>query len=75
MSSMYHPVCLNCGAVVSDSVIVNDVTFGETPAGAAHVQGTTVHEGQRYAKTAGTSFRRGGRTQEDVQESSLRAGM
>lgn len=51
---------------------MNDVTFGEAPSGAALVQGTTVHEGQRYAKTSGTSFRHGGRTAEDAQEAGLR---
>jgi transcription factor IIIB 90 kDa subunit len=65
-------VCFSCGTIVSDSVIVNDVTFGEAPSGAALVQGTTVHEGQRYAKSAGTTFRHGGRTAEDAAEAGLR---
>lgn len=65
-------MCFNCGTIVSDSVIVNDVTFGEAPSGAALVQGTTVHDGQRYAKTAGTSFRHGGRTPEDAAEAGQR---
>jgi transcription factor IIIB subunit 2 len=66
-------VCQYCGTVISDFVIVNDVTFGEAPSGAALVQGTTVHEGQRYAKLGGTSFRRG-RSSEEVKESVLRTG-
>lgn len=67
-------ICHNCGAITSDSVIVNDVTFGEAPSGAALVQGTTVHQGQRYAKPSGTSFRRGGRTAEDAHEVNVRTG-
>jgi transcription factor IIIB 90 kDa subunit len=66
-------ICFSCGIIVSDSIIVNDVTFGEAPSGAALVQGTTVHEGQRHAKSAGTSFRHGGRSPEEALQASLRA--
>lgn len=67
-------VCTNCGTLISDSVIVNEISYGEATSGAAIVQGTTVHEGQRYAKSAGTNFRRGGRTAEDHAEAALREG-
>jgi transcription factor IIIB 90 kDa subunit len=67
-------ICFSCGTIISESVIVNDVTFGEAPSGAALVQGTTVHDGQRYAKPSGTTFRRGGRTAEDAAETISRAG-
>jgi transcription factor IIIB subunit 2 len=65
-------VCIACGTIISDDVVVNDVTFREAPSGAVHVHGTTIHDGQRFAKTAGTSYRHAGRTPEDAQESSLR---
>jgi transcription factor IIIB subunit 2 len=67
-------VCLSCGTVVSDSVIVNEITFGEASSGAPLVQGTTVHEGQRFAKTATTGFRRGGRTSDETHENNMRQG-
>ena len=55
-----HTVCLNCGQEVSDANIVSEVTFGETAAGAAVVQGGQVGENQRYAKSSlGPGFRRG----------------
>jgi len=66
-------VCISCGTVISDSVIVNEITYGEAASGAAVVQGTTVHEGQRFAKSSGTGFRRG-RTAEDNAETALREG-
>ncbi|KAF2665280.1 hypothetical protein BT63DRAFT_428253 [Microthyrium microscopicum] len=66
-------VCMGCAVIVSDSIIVNDVTFGEAPNGAALVQGTTVHAGQRMAKSSGTAFRRGGRAPDEVQDANLRA--
>jgi len=46
--------------MLSDSNIVSEVTFGETSAGAAVVQGAFVGEGQRHAKTMGSAFRRAG---------------
>lgn len=63
-------VCLNCGTVVSESNIVSEVTFGETSAGAATVQGGFVGEGQRHAKSLGTAFRRaaGGTESREVTE-------
>ena len=67
-------VCVSCGTVISDSVIVNEISYGEATSGAAIVQGTTVHEGQRFAKSSGTAFRRGGRSSEDHAETALREG-
>jgi transcription factor IIIB subunit 2 len=67
-------VCMNCGTVASDSVIVNDVTFGEAASGAALVQGTTIHAGERTTRQVGIGFRRGGITKEEAQANALRAG-
>ena len=47
---------MNCATVANDSVIVNEVTFGEAASGAALVQGTTIQEGQRYAPITGLNF-------------------
>jgi transcription factor IIIB subunit 2 len=65
---------MNCGTVASDSVIVNDVTFGEAASGAALVQGTTIHAGERTTRPVGIGFRRGGITKEEAQANALRAG-
>lgn len=53
-------VCGECGATLNDSNIVSEVTFGESSAGAAVVQGGFVGEGARHAKTMGPAFRRAG---------------
>jgi transcription factor IIIB subunit 2 len=37
--------CLSCGTVVEENAIVSEVTFGETSAGAAMVQGSYVAQG------------------------------
>lgn len=37
--------CVKCGTVVEENTIVNEVTFGETSAGAAMVQGSFVAQG------------------------------
>jgi ribosomal protein L37AE/L43A len=37
--------CVGCGTVVEESAIVSEVTFGETSAGAAMVQGSYVAAG------------------------------
>ena len=50
-------VCEECGAVLEDSEIVAEITFGETAAGAAVVQGGFVGEGQRHANTMGGTVR------------------
>ena len=52
---------------------MNEISYGEAASGAAVVQGTTVYEGQRFAKSSGTGFRRG-RTAEDHAETALREG-
>ncbi|TID24952.1 hypothetical protein E2P81_ATG04058 [Venturia nashicola] len=67
-------VCMNCGTVASDSLIVNDVTFGEAASGAALVQGTTIHAGERTTRQVNIGFRRGGVTKEEAQANALRAG-
>ena len=53
-------VCEGCGTVISDSNIVSEVTFGETSAGAAVVQGQHVGADQAYAKSMGPAFKRAG---------------
>ncbi|KZF19716.1 hypothetical protein L228DRAFT_233856 [Xylona heveae TC161] len=53
-------VCTTCGTVVSDSNIVSEVTFGETSAGAAVVQGSYVGADQSHARSMGGGFRRAG---------------
>ncbi|KAK5145113.1 hypothetical protein LTR04_001398, partial [Oleoguttula sp. CCFEE 6159] len=53
-------VCLSCGTILSDSNVVSEVGFGETAAGAAVVQGGFVGEGQRFAKSMGSAFKRTG---------------
>ena len=42
-------VCQNCGVVSEDNPIVSEVTFGETSAGAAVVQGSFISAGQSHA--------------------------
>ena len=49
--------CISCGTIINDSNIVAEVTFGESSAGAAVVQGGFVGEGQRHARSAGPGFR------------------
>lgn len=43
--------CEGCGNVLEESAIVNEITFGETGAGAAIVQGSYVAAGQGEAET------------------------
>jgi transcription factor IIIB subunit 2 len=46
--------CIKCGTVVEENTIVNEVTFGETSAGAAMVQGSFVGQGaSEYRSTLG----------------------
>ncbi|QLQ77852.1 hypothetical protein HG537_0A00990 [Torulaspora globosa] len=42
-------VCKNCGVVSEDNPIVSEVTFGESSAGAAVVQGSFIGAGQAHA--------------------------
>jgi len=37
--------CVQCGTVIEENTIVNEVTFGETSTGAAMVQGSYVGQG------------------------------
>lgn len=53
-------VCEGCGTVISDSNIVSEVTFGESSAGAAVVQGQHVGADQAYAKSMGPAFKKAG---------------
>lgn len=53
-------VCVNCGTMINETNIVSEVTFGESSAGAAVVQGGFVGEGQTHARTMGSAFRRAG---------------
>jgi transcription factor IIIB subunit 2 len=49
--------CYVCGLSLEETNIVSEVTFGETAAGAAMVQGGFVGEGQRHANTMGGTMR------------------
>ncbi|KIJ68696.1 hypothetical protein HYDPIDRAFT_125582 [Hydnomerulius pinastri MD-312] len=51
--------CVKCGTVVEESAIVNEVTFGETSAGAAMVQGAYVGQGSTHARMSGPFGNRG----------------
>ncbi|KAJ2970687.1 hypothetical protein NUW54_g12676 [Trametes sanguinea] len=51
--------CVNCGTVVEENTIVNEVTFGETSTGAAMVQGTFVAQGATRARMGGMFGNRG----------------
>ncbi|KAI2792842.1 Transcription factor IIIB 70 kDa subunit [Penicillium oxalicum] len=53
-------VCSGCGTVISESNIVSEVTFGETSAGAAVVQGSFVGSDQTHVRSFGPGFQRGG---------------
>ncbi|KAL4246141.1 TFIIB family protein [Abortiporus biennis] len=52
--------CVNCGTVVEENTIVNEVTFGETSTGAAMVQGAFVAQGATRARMGGPFGNRGG---------------
>ncbi|KAK9493924.1 Brf1-like TBP-binding domain-containing protein [Lipomyces doorenjongii] len=51
--------CTTCGAVLEDSQIVAEVTFGETTSGAAIVHGKFIGADQSYARGSG-GFRKNG---------------
>lgn len=53
-------VCNNCGVVSAESQIVSDVTFAETAAGGAAVQGSYLGQDQVHVRTANTRFRTSG---------------
>ncbi|KAF8845364.1 cyclin-like protein [Paxillus ammoniavirescens] len=51
--------CVKCGTVVEENTIVSEVTFGETSAGAAMVQGAYVGHGSTHARMSGPFGNRG----------------
>ncbi|KAH8996208.1 BRF1-domain-containing protein [Lactarius akahatsu] len=51
--------CVQCGTVVEENTIVNEVSFGETAAGAAMVQGSYVGQGATHARMGGPFGNRG----------------
>ncbi|EKM50866.1 uncharacterized protein PHACADRAFT_31958 [Phanerochaete carnosa HHB-10118-sp] len=51
--------CVQCGTVVEENTIVNEVTFGETSTGAAMVQGSFVAQGATHARMGGPFGNRG----------------
>lgn len=53
-------VCATCGSVVSEDTLVSEISFGETSAGAAIVQGSFVGADQTHTRSSGPGFHRGG---------------
>jgi len=51
--------CVNCGTVVEENTIVNEIAFGETSTGAAMVQGSFVAQGATHARMSGPFGNRG----------------
>ncbi|KAI9464791.1 BRF1-domain-containing protein [Russula earlei] len=51
--------CVHCGTVLEENTIVNEVSFGETAAGAAMVQGSYVGQGATHARMGGPFGNRG----------------
>ncbi|THH29006.1 hypothetical protein EUX98_g5187 [Antrodiella citrinella] len=51
--------CVNCGTVMEENAIVNEVAFGETSTGAAMVQGSFVAQGATHARMSGPFGNRG----------------
>ncbi|PPQ85975.1 hypothetical protein CVT25_001674 [Psilocybe cyanescens] len=51
--------CVQCGTVVEENTIVNEVGFGETASGAAMVQGSFVGQGATHARMTGPYGNRG----------------
>ncbi|KAH9975283.1 cyclin-like protein [Lactifluus volemus] len=51
--------CVQCGTVIEENTIVNEVSFGETAAGAAMVQGSYVGQGATHARMGGPFGNRG----------------
>ncbi|KAI0300116.1 hypothetical protein B0F90DRAFT_1668430 [Multifurca ochricompacta] len=51
--------CVQCGTVVEENTIVNEVSFGETASGAAMVQGSYVGQGATHARMGGPFGNRG----------------
>ncbi|TFK19857.1 cyclin-like protein [Coprinopsis marcescibilis] len=53
-------ICVQCGTVLEENVIVNEIEFGETSHGAAMVQGSFVAQGATHARMSGPYGNRGG---------------
>ncbi|KIM73778.1 hypothetical protein PILCRDRAFT_828829 [Piloderma croceum F 1598] len=51
--------CIKCGTVIEENTIVSEITFGETSAGAAMVQGSYVGQGSTHARMSGPFGNRG----------------
>ncbi|KAA1477040.1 BRF1-domain-containing protein [Dentipellis sp. KUC8613] len=51
--------CVQCGTVVEENAIVNEITFGETSGGAAVVHGAYVAQGATHARLGGPFGNRG----------------
>ncbi|KAG2002253.1 transcription initiation factor IIB, variant 3 [Coprinopsis cinerea AmutBmut pab1-1] len=51
--------CIQCGTVVEENLIVNEIVFGETSNGAAIVQGSFVAQGATHARMSGPYGNRG----------------
>ncbi|GJE90501.1 CYCLIN and BRF1 domain-containing protein [Phanerochaete sordida] len=51
--------CVQCGTVMEENTIVNEVSFGETSTGAAMVQGSFVAQGATHARMGGPFGNRG----------------
>lgn len=43
--------CVKCGTVIEENAIVSEISFGETSAGAAMVQGSYVGQGSSECST------------------------
>lgn len=48
--------CTNCGTVVEENTIVNEISFGETSTGAAMVQGSYVAQGASQTNVSRHTF-------------------
>lgn len=53
-------VCETCGTIISEDTLVSEISFGETSAGAAVVQGSYVGADQTHTRSSGPGFHRGG---------------
>jgi len=51
--------CVQCGTVLEENTIVNEVSFGETAAGAVMVQGSYVGQGATHTRMGGPFGNRG----------------
>ncbi|KAF8889414.1 cyclin-like protein [Gymnopilus junonius] len=51
--------CVQCGTIVEENTIVNEIAFGEASSGAAIVQGSFVAQGSTHARMSGPYGNRG----------------